>query len=153
MLGKSSNKKYSVTKKPYIMLITAVLVIRFPLYVYFTNNYDALIAQPSLCPFKSLTGLFCLGCGITKSIVSCYYGNITHAFAHHILGSFLLLAACIVLVLCMAQMVTNRTVVKKSKYAMHIFYGLLMVLSVYNLVINTVYISTYSKQYIFKHTV
>jgi FlaA1/EpsC-like NDP-sugar epimerase len=145
--------KAHVKRTAYFFLIIALLVMGFPLYVYLTNNYNTLAQQPSICPIKSTTGLFCLGCGITKSMVSCYHGNWQHAFQHHILGLFLLAAACIVFVLAIYQLITQKQLFKSSPYTMPVFYGILIVLSTYNTIRNAMYISTHTRQEILQQTI
>jgi hypothetical protein len=40
----------------------------------------------SLCPFKALTGFPCPGCGITKSLVFLYRGDVATSVHYHLLG-------------------------------------------------------------------
>jgi hypothetical protein len=49
----------------------------------------------SLCPHKMLTGFPCPGCGITRSIMALYRGDLSGSFAYHAFGVPLVLA-CVV---------------------------------------------------------
>ena len=46
-----------------------------PVLIYF-NDKGNLENEQSFCPFKMVTGFPCPGCGITKSMVFFYDGNI-----------------------------------------------------------------------------
>ena len=42
-----------------------------------------MIKITSLCPIKTITGLDCPGCGITRMFVALFYGNIYQAFRYN----------------------------------------------------------------------
>jgi hypothetical protein len=46
---------------------------------------------PQVCSFKTLTGLPCPGCGLTRSVVAAVHGDARDSLAHHRLG-FVLVA-------------------------------------------------------------
>ncbi len=46
---------------------------------------ERLAAAPGICVFKAVTGVECLGCGITRAICSALHGNIAAALAHNAL--------------------------------------------------------------------
>ena len=73
-------------KNKILGIIGALLSLIVPFFIMLLNKGDALEAKQSLCPFKMLTGFPCPGCGITKSIISFYSGNILQSATFHIFG-------------------------------------------------------------------
>lgn len=58
------------------------------------HNHDHhLETDQSLCPFKMLTGFPCPGCGITKSLVYLYEGDLQKAYLIISLDLLLLFSA------------------------------------------------------------
>lgn len=63
---------------------------------YFFSHTD--LSSPFFCPLRTLTGIPCPGCGLTRSFVAIAQGHLYEAASFHILGIvfFLLLAFCAV---------------------------------------------------------
>lgn len=51
-----------------------------------SNDNHSLLGLPTLCPLQAVTGVFCPGCGITRSLVCCGHGEWLRAFFLHPLG-------------------------------------------------------------------
>jgi len=47
-----------------------------------------------LCAFRQLTGIPCMGCGLTRSFCALAKGEVGRAFGFHLLGPALFVAAC-----------------------------------------------------------
>ena len=47
---------------------------------------------PVLCPLRRITGLPCPTCGLGRSLLSAWSGELSHSLAHHPLGPILLVA-------------------------------------------------------------
>ena len=54
----------------------------------------SLLRLPNLCPFRTITGKPCPGCGITRSMVCMAHGQVERGFVLHPAGPFLL-ALCV----------------------------------------------------------
>ncbi len=77
---------HSISKNKILGIIGAFLSLIIPFFIKIINEGEALETKQSLCPFKMLTGFPCPGCGITKSIISFYEGNILESLTYHIFG-------------------------------------------------------------------
>lgn len=71
--------------------------------------------QPSdngiiLCYFRSLTGLPCPGCGLTRSLCAVAKGQIIHSFQCHIFGPLVFLIAIVFWVRAIAELIYHKTV-------------------------------------------
>ena len=84
-------------KNKILGIIGALLSLIVPFFIMLLNKSDSLETKQSLCPFKMLTGFPCPGCGITKSIISFYDGNVLQSLTYHIFGIPLVLF-CIVII-------------------------------------------------------
>ncbi len=72
-----------------------MLIIPFLIYY---NNSGNLEKEQSFCPFKMVTGFPCPGCGITKSIVFFYEGNIYKSLYYHLFGPIVVLVCVFLLI-------------------------------------------------------
>ena len=68
-----------------------------PVLIYF-NDKGNLENEQSFCPFKMVTGFPCPGCGITKSMVFFYDGNIYKSLYYHLFGPFVVIVCVFLLV-------------------------------------------------------
>lgn len=50
----------------------------------------------TICYFKTITGLPCPGCGLTRAFISLYKGNMLEAFVYHPLWLLVLLVAFVI---------------------------------------------------------
>ncbi|MGK4566332.1 DUF2752 domain-containing protein [Flavobacterium sp. 3HN19-14] len=64
----------------------AVITLAVPFFLMLFNHDNHLETAQSLCPFKMLTGFPCPGCGITKSMVYFYSGDLSKSLHYHVLG-------------------------------------------------------------------
>ena len=74
----------------------------------FFNDNNHLETDQSLCPFKMLTGFPCPGCGITKSIVYFYEGDVLKSVSFHILGPFVVLFCMALIIILTAELYTSK---------------------------------------------
>lgn len=89
-------------------IIGALMVLIIPFFLMLHNQNDHLETDPSLCLFKMLTGFPCPGCGITKSLVYLYEGNVYKSLQYHILGPFLVLFCLATIVMLTAELFTKK---------------------------------------------
>jgi hypothetical protein len=86
----------------------------------------------SLCPFKMATGMPCPGCGITKSLIFLYQGELTKSISYHLFGLPLVLFCVISLGILIAKLTTNKLYFKHWIYSKQLAYGLGTVLILYH---------------------
>lgn len=66
----------------------------------------------SICPHKLLTGLPCPGCGITRSLMSLYRGDVVQSVAYHAFGPAVLLACVVGIVVLIYELATRRDLLR-----------------------------------------
>jgi hypothetical protein len=88
-----------------------VLIIPFLIYY---NNSGNLENEQSFCPFKMLTGFPCPGCGITKSMVFFYDGDIYKSFYFHLFGPFVVLLCVFLLIKFTIEFFKNKEILPIS---------------------------------------
>lgn len=98
-----------------------------------TNKNNHLETDQSLCPFKVLTGMPCPSCGITKSIVYFYDGNLVKSFNYHLLGPIVVMFCCFIIVLFIIEIKTKKDYFKNYFYNRKLAYGLALFLLIYHI--------------------
>lgn len=80
-----------------------------------------------------LTGFPCPGCGITKSLVYFYEGDILKSLSYHVLGPFVIAFCIITIAVLITELVTKKEYFNKWLYNKKLAYGLGIFLAVYHL--------------------
>lgn len=83
---------------------------------------------------KMLTGFPCPGCGITKSLVFFYEGNLYKSLGYHILGPFVIAFAILSVVVLVTELITEKEYFDKWLYNRKLAYGLAIFLASYHLI-------------------
>ena len=81
-----------------------------------------------------LTGFPCPGCGITKSLVYFYEGDIYHSLSYHILGPFVIAFCVLTIVVLFTELITKKEYFNSWLYNKKLAYGLAIFLATYHLV-------------------
>jgi hypothetical protein len=115
-------------------IIAAILSLLIPFFLMLYNKNDHLATDQSLCPFKMLTGLPCPGCGITKSLVYFYQGDLYKSFGYHIMGPFLLFFCLGVVVIFLAELYTKKEYLNRIFYSKKVIYFLVFFLVFYHII-------------------
>ncbi len=105
-----------------------------PFFLIIFNQNKNLESEQSFCPFKMLTGFPCAGCGITKSLVYFYEGNLYKSFYYHILGPFVVLFCIVTIVVLFTEIITKKEYFNQYLYNKKIAYGLGYFLATYHLI-------------------
>lgn len=114
---------------------------------------DHLKNDQSLCPIKMLTGFPCPSCGITKSIVYFYKGNMAESFSYHILGPVVVVFCFLVIGLLSVELVTKKQYFQKYIYSRKLAYGLAVFIGLYHVIRLVYFINEHSFQEILKESV
>ena len=117
------------------------------------NSDDHLKKDQSLCPIKMLTGFPCPSCGITKSIVSFYEGNVAKSLAYHILGPAVVFFGVFTIVLLFIEIKTQKEYFNQYLYNRKTAYGLALFLGVYHIIRLVLFVEQHSLQEIIKESV
>lgn len=133
-------------------IAAAVLTLLVPYLLHVFDHGDIEQAQ-SLCPFKMLTGLPCPGCGITKSLIFLYQGDIGKSFRYHLFGPPLVLFCILVVLFMSVELITSKNVGRALFYNKTLAYTLALVLGIYHLIRLSVFLSTTSLSSILKDSI
>lgn len=82
----------------------------------------------------------CAGCGITKSIINLYHGNLLQSLNYHLFGPFLILFCLFLLVKLPLEMYTKTEYFTKYIYNKKLAYGLASFLIIYHIIRIVIYL-------------
>jgi len=105
-----------------------------PFFLMFFNQSDHLETDQSLCPLKMLSGFPCPGCGITKSLVYFYEGDIYKSLYYHILGPFVIVFCIATIVVLSTELITQKEYFTQLLFNKKLAYGLAIFLASYHLI-------------------
>ena len=140
-------------KNRLIGIISIIAILIIPFLIYYKDN-GSLESEQSFCPFKMLTGFPCPGCGITKSIVYFYDGNLYKSLLHHLFGPFVVIISIFFLMKFMIELKTkkvylNFSYTKRKKIA----YTIATILVAYHIIRIAFFIKNNSLNTIIKESI
>jgi Na+/H+ antiporter NhaC len=122
------------SKRKIYGIIGAFITLMVPFFLIFFNQNTHLETDQSLCPLKMLSGFPCPGCGITKSLVYFYEGDIQKSLYYHLLGP-LVIAFCIVtIVVLTTELITKKEYFTQLLYSKKLAYSLAIILASYHFI-------------------
>jgi Protein of unknown function (DUF2752) len=122
----------TAAKRKIYGIIGALITLIIPFVLLLNNADHHLESSQSICPFKMLTGFPCPGCGITKSLVSFYEGDIFKSFSYHIFGPFVIAFCVITIAVLSIELITKKEYLNSWLYNKKLAYGLGIFLAVYH---------------------
>ena len=115
-------------------IIGASITLMVPFFLIIINQGNDLETAQSLCPLKMLTGFPCPGCGLTKSMVFFYEGNLQKSFHYHILGPAVI-AFCIVTIFVLSlELITRKEYFNSMLFKKKLGYSLALFLACYHFI-------------------
>jgi len=120
----------------------ALITLAFPYFIMATNPHVE--TAQSFCPMKMLTGLPCPGCGITKSLVFAYQGEIYKSISFHILGFPAIIACIMTVIVLSAEIMTGKEYFQNILHSHRLAYFLAIVLGGYHLIRTVIFIFQHS---------
>jgi len=120
----------------------AVIILIFPCFIMATDSHVE--TSQSFCPMKMLTGLPCPGCGITKSLVFAYQGDIYKSLSYHIFGFPAIFACIIAIIVLSIEIVTGKEYFQNILYSHRLAYFLAFILGGYHLVRTVIFVFQHS---------
>jgi hypothetical protein len=115
-------------------IIGALITLMIPFFLMFFNHDNHLETDQSLCPLKMLTGFPCPSCGITKSLVYFYEGNLQKSLYYHILGPLVIAFCLATITVLSAELITKKEYFNNLFYNKKLAYGLGIFLASYHLI-------------------
>ncbi|MFC5980513.1 MULTISPECIES: DUF2752 domain-containing protein [Flavobacterium] len=131
-------------KRKIYGIIGALITLIVPFFLMLQNHNNHLESDQSLCPFKMLTGFPCPGCGITKSLVYFYQGDIYKSISYHILGPFVILFCCLTIIVLTVEIINKKEYFTTLLYNKKLAYNLAYFLAIYHFVRLIVFIANHS---------
>jgi len=117
----------------------------------FTNG--SLESEQSLCPFKMLTGFPCPGCGITKSLVALYEGDLFKSLYYHIFGLPAFLFCIVAIVILSVELINGKEYFNHILYSQKLAYVLAIMLGTYHFIRLIVFVMTNSLDDILRQSI
>jgi Protein of unknown function (DUF2752) len=124
----------TTTKRKIYGIIGASITLMIPFFLILFHQDQHLDSDQSFCPFKMLTGFPCPGCGITKSLVYFYEGNLYKSLYYHILGPFVILFCIATIIVLTVELITKKEYFNILLFNKKIAYGLAIFLITYHLI-------------------
>jgi uncharacterized membrane protein len=131
----------------------AIITLVFPLFLILTHQDTHIEKAQSLCPFKMLTGFPCAGCGITKSLIFFYEGNIEKSMYYHILGPFLIFFCLFIIIILTTEIITKKEYLNSLFYNKKLAYTLGYSLLIYHTIRLAFFIKNNSIEEILKQSI
>jgi hypothetical protein len=122
------------SKRKIYGIIGAFITLMVPFFLMFFNAGNHLETDQSLCPLKMLTGFPCPGCGITKSLVYFYEGDLQKSVYYHILGPLVIAFCVVTIVVLSTELMTKKEYFNKLLFNKKLGYGLVLFLATYHLI-------------------
>jgi hypothetical protein len=122
-------------------------------YLIMLTSHEHIETEQSLCPFKMVSGFPCPGCGITKSIIFFYEGDLYKSLSYHILGPLVPLASLAAIVVLSAELMTKKTYFSSVIYSQKLAYVLAFLLGIYHFIRLIIFVSTHSIQQILQESI
>ena len=119
-----------------------LLILAVPYLIMLQNDHTHIETAQSLCPFKMLTGFPCPGCGITKSLIFLYEGNLSKSIYYHLFGPFTALFCVIAVIVLIMELLTKKEFFQKIIYSKKLAYFLGTTLGSYHLIRIIFFVST-----------
>jgi hypothetical protein len=124
-----------------------------PFFLMVNDHDDHLKSEQSLCPFKLVTGFPCPSCGITKSIVYFYEGDLGKSISYHILGPVVVFICLLVLLILPIELYTKKDYFKTYFYSKKLAYSLAIFLGIYHIIRLVYFINQHTLQDILKESI
>jgi len=124
----------TIRKRKIYGITGALLTLLLPFFIMLTDSDNHLETAQSLCPLKMLSGFPCPGCGITKSMVYLYEGDLWRSLSFHIFGPFAILFSVITISVLITELITQKEYFNFYLYNKKIAYGLGIILVVYHII-------------------
>lgn len=122
------------SKRKIYGIIGAFITLMIPFFLLLFDQSNHLETDQSLCPLKMLTGFPCPGCGITKSLVYFYEGDVQKSLYYNIFGPLVIAFCVATIVVLSAELITKKEYFKELLFNKKLAYGLAIFLASYHFI-------------------
>jgi hypothetical protein len=140
-------------KRKIYGILGALFTLIIPFFFMLNDGDNHLETAQSLCPLKMLTGFPCPGCGITKSLVYFYEGDLWRSLTFHIFGPFVILFSLATVIVLSTELITKKEYFNTYIYNKKIAYFLAFVLVIYHIIRLVYFIKTNDFDTILKQSI
>ena len=106
------------------------------------NSSGHIETDQSICPFKMLSGFPCPGCGITKSLVFLYEGDVGKSIYYHLFGPLTFLICIAAILVLSLELVTKKEYFQNILFSKKLAYVLGSTLAGYHVIRLILFISS-----------
>lgn len=132
------------SKRKIYGIFGAFITLMIPFLLLFFEQDDHLETDQSLCPLKMLSGFPCPGCGITKSLVYFYEGDIQKSLYYNIFGPVVIAFCLASIVVLTTELITKKEYLNQLLFNKKLGYGLAIFLATYHFIRIIYFINTNS---------
>lgn len=141
------------SKRKIYGIIGAFITLMVPFFLIVFHQDNHLETAQSFCPLKMLTGFPCPGCGITKSLVYFYEGDLQKSLYYHVLGPFVVLFCLVTIGVLATELITKKEYFNGVLFNKKLAYGLAIFLATYHLIRIVYFINTNSMDDILRQSI
>ena len=131
----------------------ALAILAIPYFILLWDAQQQIERAQSLCPFKMATGFPCPGCGITKSLIFLYKGDLAKSLYNHVFGPLAVLACVLAIIVLTAEIATKKTYFNKILFNKRLAYLLAAALAAYHFGRIVWFVWTHSPEEILRESV
>jgi hypothetical protein len=140
-------------KRKLLGIAGAFIGLAIPFFIAEFETEHDIQSNQSLCPFKLLSGLPCPGCGITKSLVYIYKGDLLQSFSYHLFGPATFVFCLMIIILFTTEIITKKEYFKDWFYSNKLAIVLGISLGTYHFIRLFFYLSSHNFEEILKESI
>lgn len=134
-------------------IIGALITLMVPFFLVIFNQSNHLESDQSFCPLKMLSGFPCPGCGITKSMVYFYEGEVLKSLSYHLLGPFVIVFCVVTIAVLSVGLITKNEYYFELLFNKRLAYNLAIFLGGYHFIRILFFINTNSINEILRQSI
>ncbi|MGI9159883.1 MAG: DUF2752 domain-containing protein [Saprospiraceae bacterium] len=122
----------SVQTRKLYGIAGALAILAIPYFILRWDEQQQIEHAQSLCPFKMATGFPCPGCGITKSLIFLYKGDLAKSLYYHVFGPLTVLACILAIAVLTTEIATKKEYFNNILFNKRLAYLLAATLAAYH---------------------
>ncbi len=140
-------------KRKLLGIAGALISLAIPFFIAEFESEHDIKSNQSLCPFKLLSGLPCPGCGITKSLVYIYKGDLLQSISYHLFGPVTFVFCLLIIFLFTTEIISKKEYFKDWFYSKKLAIVLGISLGSYHLIRLIFFLNTHNLNEILKESI
>ncbi len=140
-------------KRKLLGIAGAFISLAIPFFIAEFESDQDIKTNQSLCPFKLLSGLPCPGCGITKSLVYIYKGDLLQSLSYHLFGPATFVFCLMIILLFTIEIISKKEYFKDWFYSKKLAIVLGILLGTYHMIRLIFFLRTHNFEEILKESI